>query len=580
VAPPTEETRGQDDDTVIRPARIDENLVDQNIRDGAGSKPFHPSTPPVSFKPGLGSPDAMVAVGFNHLIVSNAHNIGFFDKKTMKQLESKHGEPTMLSTDSFFSTFTTTKRKDGSRNDHSINRHLALPPDPPANYPPYHTCDPDVSGTPLNPCISDFFDTRIYFHPTGPSTGRFFIAAETRGDKTITSSGAPCRPDKDPDCHNINYHDNQLNRRYFAFAMSKTEDPRDGFYQWMTTEPHLFDWPLLTVKGGGVGSGGILAIAAGVDPQRLNVSPFGMKPSAYLFALEDLLEGRRYPRSHKLFIREAVANICLTCGDIYDDDDVHLVPLTHYGNTANRMFFVQTRKWKLDSPPVWWPKGAVSKVNVYSFLHPSDWKNFPPIEQTALPLRFFLRNPVQGATFRDGKIYLTDTVSKKDEEEIKHSNIRVVRIPLTNLTTKPKASYSDGYLHDIFGFSNPGDPSGQIVDYDWPSITANKDGHIVIVYRRKQPIETRGIAGVSRFEPEARYSVLLAGEQKARPSNLLRKGDCVVGGGKLDFQTAVVDPADDQTVWMAAFFAYDRDGDCTSTNDDRGDRMVVGKMKP
>ena len=526
--------------------------VDEEVTDGGGMKPFQPSISHAVFYPGMSRPDAMVAVGFNHVIVSNAANIAFFDKKTGDQLQSKNGEPTKLSTTEFFWTFVTGTRADGSRNEHSINRHLALPTDPPSTYPPNHTCDPDASGPALNPCINAFFDTRVHFHPTGPSTGRFFIVAETRGDKNITSSGAPCDPDVDPDCHNINMQANQLNRRYFAFAVSRTEDPRDGFYQWMTTEPHLFDWPILTVHGG------VLAISAKVGSDRSNLSPFGMKPSVYLFALEDLLDGGRYPRSHKLFIREAV--------------DAHLVPLTHYGDTANRMFFVQTRTW--NPPPEWqaspaaWPPGPLSKVDVYSFHYPSDWKRFPSIEQTSAPLRFLLSNPIQGATFRDGKIYLTDVTTGKDTSR---SIIRIVRLPLTNLATKPQASssVSDGYLEERFGTSNPNDPPGQITDYEWPSITANKDGHIVIVYRRKNPVF-----------PEARYSILLAGEQEARPSILLRKGDCNVGGGKLDFQTAVVDPADDQTVWMAAFFAADDDQDCATTNDPRGDRIVIGKVKP
>ena len=526
--------------------------VNEEVTDGGGMKPFQPSISHVAFYPGMGRPDAMVAVGFNHVIVSNTSYIAFFDKKKRDLLDSKNGEPTKLSTTDFFWTFITGKRADGSRNEHSINRHLALPTDPPSMYPPYHTCDPDTSGAVLNPCIKEFYDTRVHFHPTGRSTGRFFIVAQSKSDKNITSSGAPCDPEVDPDCDNINMQANQLNRRYFAFAVSRTEDPRDGFYQWMTTEPHLFDWPLLTVHGG------TLAISAKIGSDRMNVSPIGMKPSVYLFALEDLLDGGRYPRSHKLFIREAV--------------DAHLVPLTHYGETANRMFFAQTRPWypppAWQSPPASWPPGPLSKVDVYSFRYPSDWKKFPSIEQTTAPLRFLLGNPIQGATFRDGKIYLTDVTTGKDTSR---SIIRVVRLPLTNLAAKPQASLraSDGYLEERFGTFNPNDPPGQITDYEWPSITANKDGHIVIVYRRKNPVF-----------PEARYSVLLAGEQEPRPSTLLRKGDCNVGGGKLDFQTAVVDPADDQTVWMAAFFAADEDKDCATTNDARGDRMVIGKVKP
>lgn len=521
--------------------------IDKDIIDGLDTQSFQPSVP-TSVKPRLASPDAMIAVGFNHFIVSNAGTIVFFDKKTMKRLDSKKGEPTRLPTTDFFATFITGKPALVLHNEHSINRHLALPPNPPHTYRPYHTCDPD-NPKPTVPCINSFFDTRIYFHRTGPSTGRFFIAAEARAEpKAIDSSGAECDTcskdppsDGDPDCQNLNMPANQLNRRYFAFAVSKTEDPRDGFYQWMTTEPHILDWPILTVDGK------ILAISAGVDPKKLNVSPIGMKPQMYLFALEDLLYGRRYPKSHKLFIWKTAG------GDVVDE---HVVPFSHYGDTANRMFFVQARE-----------SGGVSTVNIYSFLHPSDWKNFPPLERTEVTLKFKLNNPMQGATFRNGKIYLASDADP--EGEYSKQFIRVVRLPLTNLTTEPQASTNaaDGYLYAKIGKHALNETVD--VEYDNPSITANKDGNIVTVYRRKDPIK-----------PEARYSIWFPGEQKPRRSNLLLKGDCNVGGGKLDFQTAVVDPADDQTVWMAAFFAADKDGDCGTTDDDRGDRMVVGKVKP
>lgn len=476
------------------------------------------------FYPGVEGADPMIAVGFEYIIVTQQTAIGFFDKEGTQL--------TKLSTDEFFSTFFEGQRSDGSRNEHSIQRHTAFPPKGALDeYPPGASvhCDPDAP--PVAPCIDNFFDTRVHFDPT---SRRFFILAEARPLKLVhKTSGAACGKES-PTCVNVSKRDNPLMRRYFAFAVSKTEDPRDGFYQWMTTDAHKFDWPLLTVNQG------VMVMATNVDTQMLRVSPIGMKPLVYVFSVEDLLQGKPYPRSHKFFPPEFFPS--------YAQEDV--LPLVHYGDTAGRTFFVHAKD---------------ETINVFSFKNPTDWRSFPGIDKTSKSIKVPVAFDVAtSGAFRGGKIYLT---WMKRHVKKKLYSIRLVRLPLTSLTTKPSASTSasDGFLYDNFGTNAPEDDPGDVVSYEIPAIAVNKDGHMVIVYARV------GYDTKKPLFPEARYSVFYADDNRPRRSRLLRWGESmqIPPWDQLDYQTAVVDPSNDETIWVISEFA-----------DKNGYRTVVGKVKP
>ena len=161
-----------------------------------------------------------------------------------------------------------------------------------------------------------------------------------------------------------------------------------------------------------------------------------------------------------------------------------------------------------------------------------------------------------------------------------------MRLPLTNIATKPTASAkaADGFLYRNFGRSAPQDDPSDLVSYERPEITVNKDGHMVIVYGRV------GYQTKKPLFPEVRYSVYYADNRGLRRSRLLHVGEYMpmevkIGeteptirtpNDRLDHVFAVIDPADDRTAWVMSEYA--------DKSDLRGGtdhyRTVVGKITP
>ena len=560
--PLLERVSSEDDDKELRGAI--EPIID--------SPPFEsferertPNSPPmlsIPFEPGIEGKDPMIAVGFKYVIVTQQAELAFFDKKG-DQLKDKNGKWVRLSTREFFSTFLAGQRPDGSRNEHCINRHTGFPPHGHTDLPPSVNCDPDAkdaNGRPLPPAVREFYDTRVHFDPV---SRRFFIFAPARTTKFIsTTTNLECFEEGD-NCPNTNKADNPFNRRYWAFAVSKTEDPRDGFHQWMSTEAYIADGPEFTVNQG------LMVVAKYVKTEYRDIQPIGMKPLVYVFSVEDLLQGRAYPRSHKLFRPDFPS---YTKGDV--------CPVTHYGDTAGRTFFVKGE--------------GIGGINVFSFKNPSDWRNFPSVDHTPATLvvggeNVYVSNPWQAEhpKFRDGKIYFTWV--KHVVEPVPNGKnglyaIWLVRMPLKALSTKPAASVNkaDGFLNHLFLNNAADDDPDDKVSYERPTITVNKEGHMVILFCRV------GYDTKDTLHPEARYIVYYADDRGLRGSQVLRKGEFTpmwknpdhpkprqltikTPNDQLDYQTAVVDPSDDRTVWMISEYA-DKEAN--------GYKTVVGKVTP
>lgn len=235
-------------------------------------------------------------------------------------------------------------------------------------------------------------------------------------------------------------------------------------------------------------------------------------------------------------------------------------------------------------------------MHVFSFKNPNpsdDWQKFPALERTTASLvvsgtKVPVGSGLLGA-FRDGKVYLV--WMKKDVAPTPNGvnglySIRLVRLPLKSLATKPTASVkaADGFLYRNFGRNAAQDDPDDLVSYERPEITVNSDGHIVIVYGRV------GYQTKVDLFPEARYSVYYDDERGLRPSRLLHVGEYMpmeVKSGEtdqtietpndqLDHQFATVDPVDERRVWMISEYA--RKAKSPDETDDY--RTVVGRVTP
>lgn len=547
-------------DDISVPTAVDD---DQDLRmrdDTAGSQDREPEpsgnqnpggpAPPVSiaFEPEIEGVDPMIAVGFNYIIVSQQTRFGFYNKKGEK-LKDKDGN-WYFETDSFFNSFLKGE-SNGSRNDHCINHHTQFQPFVSTTYPPAGNNDPNTEGSddfPLPPGIHEFYDTRVHFDAT---SRRFFIFAPARSCKYV--KGDKCGSNSDM---NTNKRDNVRNRRYWAFAVSKTEDPRDGFYQWMSTEAYVADAPAFTVNKG--------VIVISKDVSDLPYQPFGIKPIVYVLSVDDLVKGNRHPRSHKFFKK-----------DFREYAGLEVIPVSHYGESDGRTFLTQSTCPDRDGDTCTGPN-----FFVYSFKNPSDWKNFPKVDMTStsivtpngtilyatedLQRRFF------PPTFRNGRLYYSWLKVVEQSSGKNLFAVRMFRLPLKSLATNPWASTkkADGYLYHLFGTNATGDDApDDKVSYEEPTITVNRDGHMVIMFCRV------GYDTKNTLYPEARYSVYYNDERAVTVSRLLKGGTgpqpSLNPEAYLHYQTAVVDPADDLTVWLISEFS--KNGSY---------RTIVGKVKP
>ena len=481
--------------------------------------------------------DPMIAVGFNYIVVTSDHQVGFFDKNG-DQLAPKAGEKTKMSASEFFGAFLTPTTDDGFVNEMSINRHLAHDP----GFPEAGVCDPDLSTVPQpspSVCINEMYDTRVFFDA---ATKRFVIVSAARGNTGFK---------RDAQNKDIASQTDPVVRRYVGIAVSRTEDPRDGFYQYMTTESNYSDWPRVWVDHD------LVVVAHNSKQSSLD----GSKPAAYLYSIAALHGHDPYPEAQKIYPVEVGGNV---------------MQVTQQGADPGWSFFFRR---------------AGKKAYLYSFRPPVDWSEHISLVSDHIDLSEDIGFPRHGATYRAGRLYLSfekEIVAPIANGKNGRYSIRVVRIPVQNLNTGPTLTKdkAKGFLDFFFGRNALDDDPSDLVSYEVPALAVNADDDILIGYGRVE-YET-----VNPLYPEVRYSVYYADGRGLARSRLLNVGDHMPYDVKsnqtqstitnparrMDYSTAVVDPSDDRAIYYIGAYANGADGQ-NATNVD-GYRTVVGKIVP
>jgi hypothetical protein len=467
--------------------------------------------------------DPMLAVGNKYLIVTQDHEIGFFDRSG-KPLSPTTCVPKKLSSTAFFSAFWVPTNADGSVNQSNINLQLGFPRNAP------QTCDA-TKPSPSPPCVNEFYDTRVIFDRVHK---RFVIAAAARNGLWKGTT--------DPEA---------LVRRYAAFAVSKTEDPRDGFHQYMTVATNYADFPRVLANGGS------LVIAHNKhDPG---------KPSAYVFDFDDLAAGKAQPASFT-----------------YDELQTggRVVPVTDFTGTSPYTLFVTLAKAN--------PK----TLEIFAMPTVVSYSSPPPLLKTSVDLAVKPSSWSLGPVVRAGKVYLVSSVTispRVPDVRPGRLSVRMIRVPVevSGSTLTASSSPAKGYLDRFFGLRSADDAPTDLVSYEVPGIAVNSSETIAFVYGRV------GVETAKPLFPETRYSFWYKGEAKQRGSKLLQKGEfqptriwvgetqqtaetfecegCGKFAHRVEYSTAVVDPIDDKTFWVIHEFA---------DKDTNGWRTVVGKVKP
>jgi hypothetical protein len=464
--------------------------------------------------------DPSVAAGHTYLVVIRSHKYSFYDKQGTL-LPAKNGVKSQWGSTEFFAPLWADKNPDGTTNQNSINRHLGFPSK-------YATaCDPAAPTAPDSACVNEFYDSRVLYDF---ERKRFFIIAAARNQIWRCDGDERDRTDCDKW--------ETLKRRYIAVAVSRTEDPRDGFNFYVLTKQYA-DWPQAALHGKYL-----------ILNHRSNMidSPDDLK--VFVFLLAPLVDGTASPLDTQ--------------------------PLATFSKTdfpGSYRIFPVTHRTISNSVTLLVSQDTAQSITVYGVQAKTGSQPPTLVKSDPLPLPHKGIIPFPNPVFRSGRLHLTThvcVVKNQDDPDVcdRHS-IRLLRIPVQIGRNKvPVLSKGSGYLNVIFGRNALSDAKVDRISYLYPSLDVTKNGDIVVVYLRV------GVITAKPFYPEVRYSVLYHDETKIRRSALLAAGDYDVGTFRdagLDHGGAFLDPDGEEIVWMSHARA-----DGTS----KDWRQVVGAVKP
>lgn len=572
------------DDTVVR-SRRRHRRQDHNKEGGIpNDDPHHPGgggsggrpTPRATvFKPieqtkmRLGH-DPQIAVGKDYVVATTTGSIVFFNKSGDQLTEKRSGGSiggfplkTRMKTNDFFAPLMAPflngpdgKPDHNKPNPNDVNRHIFTHFDSiflkPYRSMACHPDDPTEVG-----CVNTAYDTRVVYDK---QRGVFWIEAALRD---------PVWVDSDCDKNACAPLETGIPHRFIAVAVSKSEDPRDGFNEFVLVDEYG-DWPRIAVHG------------------PFLILSHNNKGNIFLFDADKLA-------------RNDFNNGQIALGTIYkselDVDDVY--PVLQYDKadeTSTNAATIPTfpLPGKSTKVPTFLVGIQGDKVKIYAFdevvvpqmigvafLHPK-------LMEGSITLDEDVPWPRASPIYRNGKIYLVGDECIEGDDSDCHRQVRLIRIPVSRGNAflsgaiVPSGSANLGFLDTWIG-----DRLNEI-SYGVPAINVNKNGDMLIVF---------GSAGCcsNPFPPSAAFSVYyhdapmesitvpLHDAICGLPSNL----DCMFAGhvpDAIDVAAVVVDPTDDATMWMTHGFVDGTIPPQLAAPIVLGltpkYRMVIGKVKP
>jgi len=473
------------------------------VGDGPEAGPRVPTTGLVIEGEKLGH-DPSVVVGDRYLIVYTAHRYNLHDKVTGELLAEQEGDEVAPVGDfnTLFLPLWAPRDKHGAPNEANVNKRLRFVSGDPL------ACDPEDPLGPGSPaCVREFYDTRILWDPVRK---RFWIESAVRNHLWFCTRTAtePCADPK---------HSATQARRFIAVAVSRTEDPRQGFHRYVLVDEYA-DWPKIGIH------------------DRYLLLGHRSSPNLYVFDADKLAAGN--PEHGP--VRVAKLDLHAFPGARFLDE------VNHHGPTGDVTYLVGT--------------DGSDQLTVFGLLNPDPSRAAVPTVirgpriSTGVKLGTFENN----AVYRDGQIYLTTDACTPGAEGCGPRRVRVLRVPARRadgprgpalaVSTDP----AQGYLDLTFGGREPDDAPDDTADYVMPALDVNAQGDMVIGYAR------RSFKMRTEVPFELRYSILYHGETTPRPGVLVRRGTWMPapdiddnGKAGIDLAGAQTDPGDDRTVWIS-----------------------------
>jgi hypothetical protein len=460
-----------------------------------------------AFPTNLWAPDASIAVGHHYVVAANTGWITYYDKQG-NQLATINPLQTSLSMNAFFAGFLNGKNANGTPNTQNINTIINLPVTP--HFPKCtwtQDQSPQPAAGPEKSCVQQVYDARVQWDPW---RNRFWVQAAARPLIWANQTGA------------AQAEDPRLVRRFEMIAVSKTEDPRMGWYQYVLVDDYA-DWPRMTVNG--------RVVALGHQGDK----------NVWFLDADKLAAGN--PGHGSVEINKYIWRA-------FPESDL-LAYVTAHGDTGGMTYLLGVGNG-----------GKTWTVYGFDVNDPDHMKKASFSTNDWAPI-WVRNNPI----FRGGYIYVTGSMAVASNRE----SIRVMRIPVhlqANREVTVSTSGGEGFLDLYFGRNGPGDAPTDLVSYHVPSLEVTSQGAMVLAYTRV------GVQTAKPLYPEVRYSVVTANGQIER-SRLVKAAasdvepDSIDGGGSVDLTGAAIDPVDDRTVWSINPYG-----------DNNGYHFLVSQLRP
>jgi hypothetical protein len=407
--------------------------------------------------------DPQVAAGDHYVAVIEAHSLSFYDKSGVALPDLSGSGAYAISSYELFQRFLAPKNKDATVNQENMNLF--------AGYPPNPKLPCDLTNTSAQQgCINEVYDLRVAYDATHK---RFIFVGNAR------NSIWGCADYAAADCYPYPYNKNlcsdaacrlalaKLARRYTVFAISKTEDPRQGFHTYWL--PTAGDWPSIAVNGSRL----LITENSICGKPQPNLACQKPKPSdypeIYIVSTDDIATGSSHPSVH-WYLTDTDMSYAYGLRPVVSHDP------------AGPDYFVAPDNGSL---------------RVWASTDPTK-----PLVTASIDLQEI--GMIRGSVvLQSGRIYCTyasgtwcKTLKPVPPDCPLTARLIGIDVKLTgNKLTLTKA------LDFSFGHNGPGDDPSDLVSYEMPSLEVTKNGDVVIAYIRR-PVKT-----LKTLFNEVRYSV-------------------------------------------------------------------------
>jgi hypothetical protein len=237
-----------------------------------------------------------------------------------------------------------------------------------------------------------------------------------------------------------------------------------------------------------------------------------------------------------------------------------IAPAVHHGTPSGGRAYWLSRQGS-DQIVVWaitHPFDAARKVQAVAVNIPSGFSSPVNGQQkgSTKVIKFTnLGNEVMKAVYRNELLHMvTNDAHDWDNLGKVRSSIHYIRLPVAKWPAVPAPPASGG-VDRVFGGGNPNEKLGGLKHYGWAAVEANKNGDVIMGYARTGEQlypEVRGSAYMANASDISPSYQVKAGDQSADNPNLPNANDILPWG---DTSGASVDPSDDVSIWIAQEYA-------------------------